>query len=383
MFTAFAPTTNFGSIFPPTPSFPLNLLFPTPFLTAIQQHNEELFLKKRKRLLSKSPLPPTKRYADAQAAESPECSASSLAALEKLSQDVTPSPVDRILDCEARRIPSKVALTSRNRYGRPYISGRPLLTCDRLKIVECFRKGMKKIHIAKQLGITHSCVSKNTIAMGKKCPAKKSSSIELSTSTVYFTSAAFVILYLLSVIAAILITRILVKKGLSSKKIILTRKEAPRARRDPRAASRPRARERRMINSLDSAFFTIDTCLLFPSSFFFFKFCTLKPEKLEPEPVGQPPALVQALPNLMIADFAATSKTTSNVDFTPLKTSSCRKPAPSSTTRKYSKFRILESNGSSSMASFCAGSLALMDAGVPRPRRPEVIGLLTDPTSPD
>ncbi|CAB3405820.1 unnamed protein product [Caenorhabditis bovis] len=49
---------------------------------------------------------------------------------------------------------------SRNRYGRPYISGRPLLTCDRLKIVECYQKGMKKIHIAKQLGITHSCVSK-------------------------------------------------------------------------------------------------------------------------------------------------------------------------------------------------------------------------------
>lgn len=49
---------------------------------------------------------------------------------------------------------------SRNRYGRPYISGRPLLTCDRQKIVECYKKGMKKIHIAKQLGITHSCVSK-------------------------------------------------------------------------------------------------------------------------------------------------------------------------------------------------------------------------------
>ncbi|KAE9418806.1 hypothetical protein Angca_008970, partial [Angiostrongylus cantonensis] len=49
---------------------------------------------------------------------------------------------------------------SRNRYGRPYISGRPLLTCDRQKIVQLFETGMKKIHIAKQLGITHSCVSK-------------------------------------------------------------------------------------------------------------------------------------------------------------------------------------------------------------------------------
>ncbi|KHJ89969.1 paired box' domain protein [Oesophagostomum dentatum] len=53
-----------------------------------------------------------------------------------------------------------VPYPSRNRYGRPYISGRPLLTCDRQKIVQLFENGMKKIHIAKQLGITHSCVSK-------------------------------------------------------------------------------------------------------------------------------------------------------------------------------------------------------------------------------
>ncbi|KAK6027058.1 hypothetical protein OSTOST_06921 [Ostertagia ostertagi] len=44
-----------------------------------------------------------------------------------------------------------VPYPSRNRYGRPYISGRPLLTCDRQKIVQLFENGMKKIHIAKQL----------------------------------------------------------------------------------------------------------------------------------------------------------------------------------------------------------------------------------------
>ncbi|WKY08393.1 hypothetical protein Q1695_007706 [Nippostrongylus brasiliensis] len=46
-----------------------------------------------------------------------------------------------------------VPYPSRNRYGRPYISGRPLLTCDRQKIVQLFENGMKKIHIAKQLGL--------------------------------------------------------------------------------------------------------------------------------------------------------------------------------------------------------------------------------------
>ncbi|CAD6196784.1 unnamed protein product [Caenorhabditis auriculariae] len=47
--------------------------------------------------------------------------------------------------------------------------------------------------------------------------------------------------------------------------------------------------------------------------------------------------------------------------------------------------QVLESNGSSSMASVCAGSLALMDAGVPlkAPAAGVAIGLLTDPTSPD
>jgi polyribonucleotide nucleotidyltransferase len=43
---------------------------------------------------------------------------------------------------------------------------------------------------------------------------------------------------------------------------------------------------------------------------------------------------------------------------------------------------ILESNGSSSMATVCAGSLALMDAGVPVPKHVSgvAMGLITRPT---
>ncbi|VDM24290.1 unnamed protein product [Toxocara canis] len=35
-----------------------------------------------------------------------------------------------------------------------------MLTCDRRRIVELYEKGVKKIKIAQQLGVTHSCVSK-------------------------------------------------------------------------------------------------------------------------------------------------------------------------------------------------------------------------------
>ncbi|CAI5449219.1 unnamed protein product [Caenorhabditis angaria] len=102
---------------------------------------------------------------------------SSLGALEKFSRSF-PKPqlhIEKLTTCPDKirntkafdpNLLIKITLTvtpvvpSRNRYGRPYISGRPLLTCDRQKIVECFKRGMKKIHIAKKLGITHSCVSK-------------------------------------------------------------------------------------------------------------------------------------------------------------------------------------------------------------------------------
>ncbi|KAI6187144.1 Paired domain-containing protein [Aphelenchoides besseyi] len=50
--------------------------------------------------------------------------------------------------------------SARNRFGRPYISGRPLLACDRRKIIELYAKGARKITIARAIGVTHSCVSK-------------------------------------------------------------------------------------------------------------------------------------------------------------------------------------------------------------------------------
>uniref|UniRef100_A0AC34F8N9 Paired domain-containing protein n=1 Tax=Panagrolaimus sp. ES5 TaxID=591445 RepID=A0AC34F8N9_9BILA len=50
--------------------------------------------------------------------------------------------------------------SARNRFGRPYISGRPLLSCDRERIIQMFHHGIRKIEIARALGVTHSCVSK-------------------------------------------------------------------------------------------------------------------------------------------------------------------------------------------------------------------------------
>uniref|UniRef100_A0A0N5BC33 Paired domain-containing protein n=1 Tax=Strongyloides papillosus TaxID=174720 RepID=A0A0N5BC33_STREA len=60
-------------------------------------------------------------------------------------------------------IPQKIdtiGASGKNRFGRPYISGRPLLNCDRKKIIELFKSGVKKIDIARSLGVTHSCISK-------------------------------------------------------------------------------------------------------------------------------------------------------------------------------------------------------------------------------
>uniref|UniRef100_A0A7E4W4T2 Paired domain-containing protein n=1 Tax=Panagrellus redivivus TaxID=6233 RepID=A0A7E4W4T2_PANRE len=53
-----------------------------------------------------------------------------------------------------------VGESARNRFGRPYISGRPLLSCDRHAIVQMYQNGHRKVAIARSLGITHSCVSK-------------------------------------------------------------------------------------------------------------------------------------------------------------------------------------------------------------------------------
>ncbi|CAI4227912.1 unnamed protein product [Auanema sp. JU1783] len=85
------------------------------------------------------------------------------------SAEVTSSAVEVLLierlaiakqELESSQRKEGTVFPARNRYGRPYISGRPLLTCDRKKILQLFQMGIKKIHIAKSLGITHSCVSK-------------------------------------------------------------------------------------------------------------------------------------------------------------------------------------------------------------------------------
>uniref|UniRef100_A0A0K0EHL2 Paired domain-containing protein n=1 Tax=Strongyloides stercoralis TaxID=6248 RepID=A0A0K0EHL2_STRER len=49
---------------------------------------------------------------------------------------------------------------TRNRHGRPYNPGRPLEMVDRQKILTLFQQGYKVSHIAKIIGVTHSCVSK-------------------------------------------------------------------------------------------------------------------------------------------------------------------------------------------------------------------------------
>uniref|UniRef100_A0A0N4Z0B9 Paired domain-containing protein n=1 Tax=Parastrongyloides trichosuri TaxID=131310 RepID=A0A0N4Z0B9_PARTI len=60
--------------------------------------------------------------------------------------------------------PSKETSTyyqvTRNRHGRPYNPGRPLEMVDRKKILNLFQQGYKVSHIAKIIGVTHSCVSK-------------------------------------------------------------------------------------------------------------------------------------------------------------------------------------------------------------------------------
>ncbi|EYB92076.1 hypothetical protein Y032_0198g1624 [Ancylostoma ceylanicum] len=97
--------------------------------------------------------------ADATTPHMENSSLNNLLMLESFAQSL--SPRNPIMEAAVPSQPLlNVPYPSRNRYGRPYISGRPLLTCDRQKIVQLFENGMKKIHIAKQLGITHSCVSK-------------------------------------------------------------------------------------------------------------------------------------------------------------------------------------------------------------------------------
>nr|CAD2178676.1 unnamed protein product [Meloidogyne enterolobii] len=49
---------------------------------------------------------------------------------------------------------------SRNKLGRSYNPGRPLGILERQRILDLYQRGLKISHIAKIIGVTHSCVSK-------------------------------------------------------------------------------------------------------------------------------------------------------------------------------------------------------------------------------
>uniref|UniRef100_A0A7I4Y9U2 Paired domain-containing protein n=1 Tax=Haemonchus contortus TaxID=6289 RepID=A0A7I4Y9U2_HAECO len=50
--------------------------------------------------------------------------------------------------------------SDRNKQGRAYNPGRPLSMTDRERILQLYEKGHKISHIARMIGVTHSCVSK-------------------------------------------------------------------------------------------------------------------------------------------------------------------------------------------------------------------------------
>ncbi|GMR35784.1 hypothetical protein PMAYCL1PPCAC_05979, partial [Pristionchus mayeri] len=56
--------------------------------------------------------------------------------------------------------PPKNTTASRNKLGRSYNPGRPLAMEDRRRILDLYEQGHKISHIARQIGVTHSCVSK-------------------------------------------------------------------------------------------------------------------------------------------------------------------------------------------------------------------------------
>lgn len=49
---------------------------------------------------------------------------------------------------------------AKNKLGRAYNPGRPLAMEERLKILQLYEKGHRISHIARMIGVTHSCVSK-------------------------------------------------------------------------------------------------------------------------------------------------------------------------------------------------------------------------------
>ncbi|TMS35477.1 hypothetical protein L596_002873 [Steinernema carpocapsae] len=77
-------------------------------------------------------------------------------------QKQPPAHPHQILPNQHRAIDSNLhsSSSSKNKLGRAYNPGRPLAMSDRQKILELYEKGHKISHIARIIGVTHSCVSK-------------------------------------------------------------------------------------------------------------------------------------------------------------------------------------------------------------------------------
>uniref|UniRef100_A0AC35GCR9 Paired domain-containing protein n=1 Tax=Panagrolaimus sp. PS1159 TaxID=55785 RepID=A0AC35GCR9_9BILA len=85
---------------------------------------------------------------------------------------------------------------SKNKLGRSYNPGRPLAMADRARILELYEKGHKISHIARIIGVTHSCVSKimtryrRTGSMHPRS-AQQSKKHSLASSSVSVASSSF------------------------------------------------------------------------------------------------------------------------------------------------------------------------------------------------
>uniref|UniRef100_A0A1I8AY35 Paired domain-containing protein n=1 Tax=Meloidogyne hapla TaxID=6305 RepID=A0A1I8AY35_MELHA len=82
---------------------------------------------------------------------------------ENLSKNFHSTPQD-----EATKIQTRIEMTRQRMQIRKCSEenynlvdrSRPLLLCDRKKIISLYKEGKRKISIAREIGITHSCVSK-------------------------------------------------------------------------------------------------------------------------------------------------------------------------------------------------------------------------------
>ncbi|CAD5209110.1 unnamed protein product [Bursaphelenchus okinawaensis] len=72
----------------------------------------------------------------------------------------SPPPLRQISVEEGSMDYSGMNSISKNKLGRSYNPGRPLAMADRQRILDLYKRGHKISHIARMIGVTHSCVSK-------------------------------------------------------------------------------------------------------------------------------------------------------------------------------------------------------------------------------